>query len=356
MLSSTSYEGGCVNCHSFCPEQSRQDAVGRPVGQIRHRDSPGRRRVVTGSTPSFGYTSWHPSGRLAVYAVNKIPMFFHSARNEVRKTRPTWIPCWPSIVASRAGSRWSRSWPRRTAWRTGPCGRATANTSISAPLPSSGRPTRPSRRALYDRVRYDLARIAYDSATDTSGRDRDGALRPADRQEHRDAARQSGRLPLALLLHVRFRLLPELEAGERLVSDRSWGPATGRTVPIPTSPRSTATRVKHGRRGRTTAGGSFSAASGCTASSRGCSSATSTPSATAGKPFVLPQEDPHFYESCLLVFNTPELVTGPPRVVGEALAGVFRRRQGMSVSLPQTMATPPAGQVPPASSWQLQRE
>jgi hypothetical protein len=32
----------------------------------------------------FGYTAWHPSGRVAAYSVNEVVQFFHSAEREVR--------------------------------------------------------------------------------------------------------------------------------------------------------------------------------------------------------------------------------------------------------------------------------
>ena len=32
----------------------------------------------------FGYTSWHPTGRVAAYSVNMVQQFFHLARTEVR--------------------------------------------------------------------------------------------------------------------------------------------------------------------------------------------------------------------------------------------------------------------------------
>ena len=46
---------------------------------------------------------------------------------------------------------------------------------------------------------------------------------------------------------------------------------------------------------------------------------------TASKPFVLPQEDPRFYDTCLLTYNVPELVSGPiqtgPRQLVESAYG-----------------------------------
>jgi hypothetical protein len=38
-----------------------------------------------------------------------------------------------------------------------------------------------------------------------------------------------------------------------------------------------------------------------------------------GKPFVLPQRSPSFYDSCYCVYNTPELVAGPVPVDNKTL-------------------------------------
>ncbi len=70
------------------------------------------------------------------------------------------------------------------------------------------------------------------------------------------------------------------------------------------------------------------------------------------KPIVLPQKDPAFYESCLLTFNTPELVIGAPAASGEALARVFRGRDELAVQMPISMATPKAGQASAEAAWQ----
>ena len=79
-------------------------------------------------------------------------------------------------------------------------------------------------------------------------------------------------------------------------------------------------------------------------------------SGTAHKPIVLPQRDPDYNESCIYAFNTSELVTDRPQVMGERLARVFRDQQGLSIRMPITMATPSAEGVSAASSWQGQRE
>ena len=65
------------------------------------------------------------------------------------------------------------------------------------------------------------------------------------------------------------------------------------------------------------------------------------------KPFVLPQKDPLFYDSCLWTFSVPELVIEPIRVDRRALAKAIRDTGAASIRMPVTMATPQAGSGSP---------
>jgi Tol biopolymer transport system component len=353
VLRNTSYEGGCVNCHSFCrndPDKMLLGVRSQKYGTATLLASEG---AVQRLEAKFGYTSWHPSGRLAVYAVNNIPMFFHTARNEVRDTVnvDSMLAIYRcdqgrvEVEPKLAQKDRLENWPvwsgdgKYLYFCTAPKLWAT-NTSVPP--------------VLYDRVKYDLVRIAYDAATDTWGEIEtvlsaqrtgksigmphvspdgrwlsfcmfDHDYFPTWKQESDlylidlQAPRQEGQFP--------YRRLEinsdQSEAWQTWSSNSRWLVFSSKRL--------------HGVFTRLFISYVDSAGH-------------------AHKPFVLPQEDPDFYESCILVFNTPELVTGRPRAVGEALASVYRRGQGVSVSLPQTMATPPASRVPPGSSWQLQRE
>jgi hypothetical protein len=64
------------------------------------------------------------------------------------------------------------------------------------------------------------------------------------------------------------------------------------------------------------------------------------------KPFVLPQKDPLFYDSCLWTFSVPEFVTEPVRVSRRALAKAVRDARAGSIRMPITMATPKADPGP----------
>jgi len=88
------YKGGCLNCHAFCGNNTDKMLIG-----IRNYALYGtstlliENGVVNKIGAKFGYTSWHPSGRLVAYSINHLSKFSHFARNEVRDTVDS-IPCW----------------------------------------------------------------------------------------------------------------------------------------------------------------------------------------------------------------------------------------------------------------------
>jgi hypothetical protein len=62
-------------------------------------------------------------------------------------------------------------------------------------------------------------------------------------------------------------------------------------------------------------------------------------SGKACKPFILPQEDPSFYDSFPKIHSLPELITGPVDVGNRELAGAIRSSGQIHVLLPITGAT-----------------
>ena len=84
VLDGESLGRGCVNCHSFPANQPEKMLIG-----IRSTTLGAATLLADGDqvekigTP-FGYTAWHPSGRLAAFSVNKVRQFFHAAGSEVR--------------------------------------------------------------------------------------------------------------------------------------------------------------------------------------------------------------------------------------------------------------------------------
>jgi Tol biopolymer transport system component len=61
----------------------------------------------------------------------------------------------------------------------------------------------------------------------------------------------------------------------------------------------------------------------------------------SSKPFVLPQEDPEFYDSFLYAYNVPELISGPVKVSHRRLIQAVRSHKAIQVDA-LTRATPKA--------------
>jgi len=102
-LSNRSFEGGCINCHAFAPNHpdrmivhsrgSEQTGAWSGMTVVRDgritrvdtrqlvRDPESDRGRITKEMAA--YTAWHPHGRLLAFSANKISQFFHAV-GEVR--------------------------------------------------------------------------------------------------------------------------------------------------------------------------------------------------------------------------------------------------------------------------------
>ncbi len=353
VLGSDSYEDGCLNCHSF--RQNHWDKMLLGVRSEKYGTATllAEDGAVRKLDAKFGYTSWHPSGRLAVYAVNNIPLFFHSTRNEVRDT--TNVDSMLTIYRAEqhrtavepklAQKDWLENWP---VWS----GDGRYLYFCTAPkLWPANTPMPPEQ---YDRIRYDLVRIRYDIETDAWG-EIETVLSAQQTGKSIGMPRVSpdGRfLTFCMFDHDYFPTwkqesdlyLMDLQAPAKngqftyrrleINSDKSesWQTWSSNSRWIVFS-----SKRLHGVFTRLFI-------------------SYIDPAGNAHKPVLLPQGDPRFYDSCLLVFNTPELVIGPPPAARESLAGVYRSRRATSVSMPVTMATPAAGRTPPPAPSQIPHE
>ena len=342
VLASDSFEDGCLNCHSFRGNHWDKMALG--VRSVKYGTA--TLLVEDGEVgkldTKFGYTSWHPSGRLAVYAVTNIPIFFHSTRNGVRDT----VNIDSMLMLYRSDRRQVavepklaqkdrlENWP---VWSGD--GKYLYFCTALRPWPANAG-TPPEQ---YDRIKYDLVRIPYDVETDSWGQietvlsaQRTGKsvgmprLSPDGRflsfcmfdHDYFPTWKQESDLYLIDLEAPRedeqFAYRPMEINSDQSESWQTWS-SNGRWIVFSSK------RLQ----------GVFTRLFLSYVDSTG----------KAHKPIVLPQKDPRFYDSCLWVFNTPELVIGPAPVAGESLASIFRSRKATSVAMPVTMATPTAGRA-----------
>jgi hypothetical protein len=333
----------CVNCHAFCVNRPDKVLMGvRTEGQGQYT------LLIEGDAVSklgtkFGYTTWHPSGKLALYSIHNMTMFFHTVKKEVRETVDPDLAMAYFIVDSKTArtlpeiSRKDRleNWP---VWSAD--GRYLY--FCSAPILWTDKTKVPPDG--YDKVKYDLVRISYDLERDQWGQ-AETVVSAQDTGMSIGMPRVSpdGRwLTFCMFEYGSFPTWQESSdiyvvdmkaVGEtglyeyrrlELNSDKSesWHSWSSNSRWIAFS-----SKREHGVFTR-------------------CYISYVDESGKAYKPLVVPQKDPAFYDSCLETFNTPELVTGPIPVTGEKLARVVRGSEEVSVKMPITMATPKAAAVP----------
>lgn len=330
VLEGSAFEDGCLNCHSFSHNRAtlmsidiRSQQYGN--GTLVVQDG----RVIRMSNP-WGYPSWHPSGRLVAYSLNKVDQFFHSAGAEVRD-----VVDWNSDIvvqefpSNRVSTTRALADPGRL--ETYPAWSADGRHLYfcSARRPWGENPRLPPEG--YSQLRYDLHRIRYDAGTRQWGEletlirgdDVNGSvLIPRPSPDGRfllfcvcrygcfPIYQPSSDLYLMDLRSGRFRRL-EINS-EQSESWHSWS----------SNSRWIAFSSKRG-------GGLFT---------RTYISYV-TPEGRVDKPFVVPQKDPDFYDSCLKNFTVPELVCEPVPAGPKALARKIRSGDQIAVRLPAISMT-----------------
>jgi len=323
VLENSQTEGGCLNCHTFL--NHRPDTF-----TLHTRGTTNNPMLLTLSNEvsrvdkALGYMSWHPSGRLLAFSANKFSLFYHT-RGETREvfdersnlgiyrvdSNSVVLP--PAIALPDR----NETWP---AW-----------SADGKYLYYCSAPRLPAEQ--FREVRYDLMRIGYDidhdrwgepevllSAQQSGGSAAQPKVSPDNRYVLFGLAKH-GNFPIFQPNSDLFLLDVENHQFRRLTinSDRadSWHcwSANGRWIVFSSK-----------RMDGLFARPFFSYFDG---SGEFC------------KPFVLPQEDPAFYESYLKTFNVPELILGPVQVKESALA------QGLLH--PRRILTPEGATRPPDS-------
>jgi len=347
------YDKGCLNCHTFCANKTEKMLIG-----IRSYKYGNSALLVENGKPEkidarFGYTSWHPSGRLAVYTINKTRQFFHSLRNEVRDV----VDLDSALAYYLPDSRAVKTTPdfsRKDYLETYPSWSADGRYLYfcSAKMLWSDLNDVPPQN--YDQLKYDLVRTTYDIETDTWGQLQTilsaedtglSILQPRISPDGRwllfcmcdygcfpvyqkssdlyllnlEKARRTGRCDYR-------RLNINSQQSE---SWHSWS-ANSRWIAFSSKrhygvfTRSYLTYIDHSGR--------------------------------VYKPLILPQKDPLFYDNCLKTYSVPELVVEPVKVKKEKLGSVVRSSRKIPVDLPVTMATPSAATDSPYEEHFQQRE
>ncbi|MBC8877070.1 MAG: PD40 domain-containing protein [Planctomycetes bacterium] len=343
VLDGMSLEKGCINCHSFANNDPNRMSIGMRSRKYGVATLVADRGAAKKVGTKFGYTAWHPSGRLAVYSMNKSWQFFHTAGAEVRdvidmdsalayyvvenesvakvpaasdklrlETYPTWSP----------DGRWLYFCSAPMLW----------------PAKDAELPTR------YKEVRYDLMRVSYDLTTGQWG-DPETVLSAEETGMSILLPRISPDGRFLLFCMCRYGCFPiyqpssdlymmDLSAGEyrRLEINsefsESWHSWSSNSRWIAFSSKRQ--------------GGLFTR----------CFLSFVDENGVAHKPFMLPQKDARFYDSFLKTVSVPELINGPVPISAKTLSRVARSDQAITVD-GITGASKPAGASEP---WQPTRE
>ncbi len=335
VLDTASFGNGCAHCHSFVGNQPDRIVIGMRSTSLASATLHGHDGRVDKIGEKFGYTAWHPSGQIVAYSVNDVRQFFHTARPEIHDVvdldsaifyydiEQAKVKTAPAI----ADKKRLETYP---AWT--PDGKTLY--FCSAPLLWEGTPTVPPAR--YREVKYDLMRISYDVATDCWGT-LETVLRAADTGLSILLPRVSPDGRFLLFCMAEYGCFPvyqptsdfylmDLQTGSyrnaTINSDyadawHSWS-SNSRWIAFSSKREGglfTRTFISHvGADGR------------------------------MGKPFVVPQRSPSFYDSCYCVYNTPELVAGPVSVdmktLVQAIVGPAQIRvDSLTGATPKTHST-----------------
>lgn len=347
------FEDGCLNCHSFCANHPNRMLIG-----LRSSKYGSSALLVDNGTAQkigtkFGYTSWHPSGRIAAYSINKVILFLHSANSEIRDVLDLdsllayYVVDSQTVKTTPAISKKERleTYP---AWS--PDGRYLY--FCSAPLTWSDLNVIPTD---YNEIKYDLFRVSYDVDRDQWG-ELETVLSSRDTGLSILLPRISPDGRWLLFCMSNYGCFPVYQHSSDLyMIDLEVAQQTGRYVPRRLQINSDESESWH----------SWSGNSRWIAFSSKRQSGVFTRSylsyvdekGKVYKPILLPQKDPDYYDSSLWTYSVPELIREPVRVTKEKLGRVARSSRKIPAGMPVTMATPKAMELPGKDKpWLTERE
>jgi dipeptidyl aminopeptidase/acylaminoacyl peptidase len=337
VLDGVSLDGACVNCHSFASNDPNRMFVG-----VRSRKFGGSAVLVADGKAEkigtkFGYTAWHPSGRVAAYSINKTRQFFHTAGAEVRDvvdldSALAYYSVEMRNVKMVPGASDKQRLETYPTWS--PDGRYLYY--CSAPFHWTDRNAIPS--AHYAKVRYDLMRISYDIDADKWGQP-ETVLSAQETELSILMPRISPDGKFLLFCMCRYGCFPIHQTTSDLyMMDLATGQYARLAVNSEFSESwhswsSNSRWIAFSSRRR---GGYFTR----------CYISFVDGTGRVHKPFILPQSDPSFYDSYLKTVSVPELITGPVPLTSETVTRAARSGNVVAVDA-IAGASPSAGVLDP---------
>lgn len=346
VLNDRSIRGSCFNCHSFCSNQAENMLI-----HVRSSWGPSMVLIRDGvpscvdsrtqfNSKGMGHSTWHPSGKLIVFTIYNVQLFYHSARRELRDAFDNdsamgYYVCETGEMTSceqLSDRSYLETWPT---WS--PDGRYLY--FCRAPVLWKGQGQ--TGQDYYNRIKYDLVRVSYDVESDGWGE-----------IETVVSSKETG---LSVLLP---RVSPDgrwlvfcmcnygawagfQESSDLYILDLESGPVPARRAYRPLGVNSDQTDYW-----KSWSGNSrwlvFSSKRGDGIFTKPYFSYIDR-DGRAYKPFVLPQRDPAFYDSFIRVYQLPELVSEPVPITGGRLARLIGSRRRAGGTIATTGATVKAG-------------
>jgi hypothetical protein len=338
VLHGRSFGGGCLNCHSFAGNDPNTMSIALRSATYGSHTLVARNGAVEKIGAKWGYTAWHPSGAVAVYSINKVTQFFQAGGMEVRDV----VDLDSALVCYRVKTRKGSS-PKELADKDrletypawSPDGKYLYY--CSAPILWKDRSAVPPEN--YDKVRYDLRRISYDVATDQWG-EAETVLSAEETGQSILLPRVSPDGRFLLFCMCRYGCFPVYQPSSDLylmdLATRQY-----RKLAINSeyseSWHSWSSNSRWIAFSSKRQGGLFTRTYFSYVDDAG----------TVHKPFVLPQQDPMYYDSLLETYSVPELVKGPVTAGKSLLARAARAKPSVAPDIPITGASPKAVPLDP---------
>lgn len=341
VLKNDNFTGGCVNCHAFC--NNDPDKMLLAIRSKHYTSS--EILAVDGKASKigtkFGYTAWHPSGKIAAYSLNSVHQIFHSVRSDEVRDAFDSDSAMSYYSLTERKVKTSAYLSRKDRLETYPCFSPDGKHLYfsSAKKTWEGPPDDFSLETV-ESIKYDIVRLDYDVETDVfSNPQVIVSAEKTDKSSILPRISPDGRFLIFSMSD--YGAIPVLQPSSDLYMidlsepPQADGTYTSRRLDI----NSDLSESWH----------SFSKNGRWLAFSSKRYSGTFTRTYLAYmdndgvvyKPFLLPQKDPGYYDSCLRTFSVPELISGPIKITGEKLGRVVRSTS-KTIDMPITMATPKA--------------